>query len=160
MVGEEESRGVHRLPHATRRVETWREDEADGLEVDPVGRDAGAGEQRGDPGSWRGPQPFQAEADDRAVLAQDRGDVADRSDRGEIGQLEGLALGREELPEQQTSDGERDARARQVDVRVARVRAMRIHEGGGGRGDIGDVMVVGDEDVDVASARSGDLGHG
>ena len=101
----------------------------DGLEVDRVGRDPGALEEGRDPGPRRAAQPLEPEPGDRAVLADDRGDVGDGPDRRQVGQVEGGRRTARLVGEQQLGDLEGDAAAGQAAVRVGRVRPVRVDDG-------------------------------
>ncbi len=87
-LGEQEPGGLERLPDPTGGVEPRREGERDRVEVEGGGRDPGPLEQGRDAGPRVGPQALEPEPGDGAVLADDRGDVGDRADRREVGQVE------------------------------------------------------------------------
>ena len=95
VLGEEEPGGVEGLPHPPGGVQARREDEADRLDVDRLAAPTpAAARSAAMPGRGAGPDAVQAEADDRPVLAEDRGDVGDGPDRREIGQPEARRAGR------------------------------------------------------------------
>ena len=84
VVGEQEPGGLERLPHPPGRVEPRGDGEGDGLEVDGLGRDPCALEERRDARARRAPQALEAEPGDRPVLADDRRHVGDGPDRREV----------------------------------------------------------------------------
>ena len=124
-----------------------------------AGAIAGTLQEGRDAGPWSRPEAFEPEPGDGAVLADDRGHVRHRPDRGEVGQGERRGRTAGLVREQELGDLECDATPRQPPVRVGRVGAMRIDDrervGQDGR----DAMVVGDDDVDATRVRDRDLGH-
>ena len=76
---------------------------------------------------------------------------------GEVGQLARLGLRAGQLAQEQARDRERDARSRQPSVGIDAVVALRVDEGDRRGQDLGQVVVVGDDDVDPARRRRGDL---
>ena len=85
-------------------------------------------EEGGDARPGRASKPLETQPRDRAVLADDRGDVGDGADRREVGQVE---RGREPagfVRQQELRDLERDATAGQPAVRVGRVRPVRVDD--------------------------------
>jgi hypothetical protein len=156
--GEQEARGVQRLPHPPGRVQPRREDESDGLEVDAARADAGTRQERGDAGPRRGSHAFQSELRDRAVLAQHGRHVRDGPDRGQVRQLEGLGLRAGQLAQEQARHRERDARAREPAIGIGGdVVALRVDDGDRCGQDVGQVVMVGDDDVDPAGHGRGHL---
>ena len=112
------------------------------------------------PGRGAGPEPLQAEPDDRPRLAEDRDEVGDAADRREVGQREGGRRAAGLVGEEQLGELERDAAARQAAFRIAAVGALRIDDRDRDRELRRDAVMVGDEHVDpdaCASAISGRL---
>ena len=88
VLGQEQARRVERLPHPAGRVQARRDRERELLQVDVRRRQAGHGQERGQPGPRRRPKPLQPELDDRAVLAEHGREIRHGADRGEIRQVE------------------------------------------------------------------------
>ena len=86
VVGQQQVRGLERLPHPAGGVEPRRDGEGDGLEIDRVGRDPGPLEQGRDAGPRVASQPLEPEPRDRPVLADDRRHVGDRPDGRQVGE--------------------------------------------------------------------------
>ena len=156
-LGQQEARGVERLPHPPGGVEPRRQHEAHRLEVHGRRRDTGPREEGGDPGPRGRTHELQAQAGDRAVLAQDRCDVRDRPDGGEVRQLERLRLGAGEVAQEQPCHGERDPAPGELGVRVDGVGAVRVDQRHCGRQHVGQVVMVRDQDVDPAPGGRGHL---
>ena len=141
------------LAHPARGVDPRSDRERKRLDVHVARRDAGRREERHDPGPRLAPDPLQPEADDRPRLAEDRDEVGDAPDRGEVREVErgvraaGL-VGQEEL-----GDLERDAAAGEASLRVLAVGALRVDDRERDRQLGRDPVVVGDEDVDPGRAR-------
>ncbi len=155
--GEQQPGGVERLPHPPGGVEPGGEDEADRLQVHAVRAHACLRQEGGDPGPRRGPHALEAELRDRPVLAEDRHHVRDGPDGGEVRQVARLGLRAGDLAQEQARDRERDARSRQPSIGIDVVVALRVDEGDRRGQDLGQVVVVGDDDVDPARRRRGDL---
>ena len=120
------------------------------LQRDCARRHSRGGQQRGDPGSRGGPQALESEPRDGAVLSQDGCDVGDRADRRQVGQV-GDRLDRRdtaELLQQERGHLQRDAAPGQASIRVGRVRPLGIHDRDGAGKDVGDAVMVRDDDVD------------
>ena len=156
--GEQEARRLERLPHPAGGVEPRGDGERHRLEVDRIGLDAGPLEEGRDAGPRRAAQPFEPETRDRPVLPDDRGHVGDRSDRRQVGQVEGGQRTAGLVREQELGDLEGHAAPRQAAVRVGRVGPMGVDHGEGGGHDRRHAVVVGDDDVDPAGVGRGDLG--
>ena len=156
-LGEQQSRGDHRLPHPAGRVEPGREREGDRLEVCRRRLDARAAEEGGDAGPRSSAQAFEPEPGDGPVLADDRRHVGDGPDGREVGQGEGRGGPAGHVGEQRLRDLEGDAGTGQPPVRVPGVRAMGVDERQRRRQDRGDAVVVGDDHVDAAGVRGLDL---
>ena len=111
------------------------------------------------PGPWRAPHPFETEPRDRPVLADDRRDVGDRADGGEVREVECRGGPARLVGEQELRHLEGDATPRQAAVRVGRVGAVRVDDGERRGEHRRDAMVVGDDHVDPAGVALGHLGH-
>ena len=122
IVGQQEPRRLERLAHPARGVQAGREGERDRLEIDGGRVDPGALQQRRDAGAWMVPKPLDAEPRDRPVLADDRRDVGDGADRGQVRQLERRLGTAGQVGQQQLGDLERDAAAGEATVGVGRRR--------------------------------------
>ena len=128
IVGQQQARGLERLPHPSGGIEPRRDGEGDGLEIDRVGRDPGPFEQGRDAGARGASQPLEPEPRDRPVLADDRRDVGDRPDRRQVGEGEGGGRPARFAGEQELRDLERDAAAGQPAVGVGGVRTVRVDD--------------------------------
>ena len=146
------------VAHPAAGVQARRQGEADALQVHPLRRHAGRGEQGRDAGTRCGAQPGQPEASDGEVLAGDGRHVGDRADDGQVGQVEGGGRATRLAGQEQLRDLEGDATAGQAGVRVDAVVTMRVDQRHRGGRDRRHVMMVGDDDVDAARRREGDLG--
>ena len=135
IVGKEEPGGLEGLPHPSRGIQSRRDGERDGLEVDGVGRDPRPFEEGRDAGPRRPPQALEAEPGDRAVLADDRRDVGDGPDGRQVGQVEGGHDPAGLVGQQELGDLERDAAAGQPAIRVGRVGPVRVDDGDRSRHD-------------------------
>ena len=109
-------------------------------------------------GPGRRSQAVEAEPGDRPVLADDGRHVGDGSDGREVGEVEGRGRSAGLVREEQLRDLEGDAAPRQASVRIRGVRPMRVDDGDRVGQDGRDAVMVGDDDVDPARARGGDLG--
>ena len=123
VVGQEQRRGVGRLPHPARGVDPRRDRERQRLERRrrPARPDA-ASRRAAIPGRGAARDPGQAEPDDRARLAEDRDEVGDAPDRREVGELERGGRSAGLVAEQQLGQLEGDAAARQPALGIARCR--------------------------------------
>ena len=128
-VGEQQPRGLERLPHPSGRIEPRGDGERHRLEVHRGGVDPGPLEEGRDPGTRRAAQPFQPEPRDRPVLADDRRDVGDGPDRRQVGEVERGGRTARLVGEQQLGDLEGHAAPGQSSVRVGRVRPVRVDDG-------------------------------
>jgi hypothetical protein len=150
-LGEQQPGCLERLAHPAGGVESRREREGDGVQVDRVGRDPRAGQEGRDPGSRIGPEPLQTQPRDRPVLAHDRRDVGHGAERRKVGQVQ------RDRAQEQMCHLERDAAAGQTPVGIARVGPVRVDDRQGRRKVRRDAVVVGDDDIDAALPRQGDL---
>ena len=87
-----------------------------------AGSIAGLREQGRDARPRAVPDPLEAQAGDRAVLAEDRREVRDRADAREVREIGGLP------PAEQLRELERDAAAGQQAMRIGAVAALRIDD--------------------------------
>ena len=159
ILGEQEAGRLGGLPHPAGRIEPRRNGERDALEVDSIGLDAAPLEQGRQPWPRTASHEVQPKPRDRPVLPDDRSDVGDRADRREIGKLERSLAPTRQVPEQQARDLERHATAGEPAVRVRAVRPMRVDQRHRIREHARYPVVVGDDDVDPATPRLGDLRH-
>ena len=157
-LGEQQAGGIERLPHPSGRVEPRREREADVSRSAAAGRTPARSSRAAMPG--RGavrirsrPSRAIARFSPRIGATSETVPIVARSASSSAS-----ASAPRELAEQQAGHGERDAGARELRVRVGGVRAMRVHESDGRGQDLGQVMVVRDDDVDPARQRPRHLG--
>ena len=110
--------------------------------------------QRRDAGARARAHAREAVGDERAVLVEQRHDVGDGAERGEVGELapgvrvpETRADGRDQL--------ERDARARELGEPA--LPQLRVAHGHAHRDALAGLVMVGDDDVDPGAAQARDL---
>ena len=118
---QQQVRGGGHVADAADGVDARGEREGDPVQVDPLWRHAGRGQQGGDARPGRGAQPGQPETGDGAVLAGDGHHVRDRPDGRQVRQVErgGRAAGL--VRQQQLRHLEGDAAAGEAVVRVVAV---------------------------------------
>lgn len=141
---------------APRRVEPWREQEAEMARRDFLVLEPRDLDERRDARQCSRLHAGHALLDDTAVLPAQRHDVCDRAERDELEVIRGGRLAVPRLPRPRSGKGLAElkghADAREVLVRIRAVRAMRVEHRTGGRQLAARQMVVRDDDVELASA--------
>ena len=150
---------VERLPHPPGGVEPGREHEPDRLEIH--GRRAGRGRAPAGP-RCRAAGAVRIRSRPSRAIARFSPRIGTTSDTvpmvASSARSSASASAPGEVAEQEPGDRERDAAAGQRRVRVDRVRPVRVDDRDGRREHRGQVVMVGDDDVDAALAGRRDLG--
>ena len=154
VLGEEQLERLPRVPEATGRVQARRKTEADGPGVDGGRVDAGALHERAKTGLRRAREGAQSGDGERSVLVDERNDVGDRRERDEVEMTTGNVGLDSEQGLAQLEDHSRPAK---LGERV-RGRAGRDDRAVGQR--LARPVMVGDDDVEPAFSRLGDLVDG
>ncbi len=150
--GEEQPRRDVGRAHAAGGVDAGRQHERDLIAVDGLAGQPAAIEQRPQAdGVWSPAERLEAEPCDHAVLADQRHDVGQRADRGDLDERR-QPLAAPGASAERLHQFEGDADPGQVFVRVRAVVALGIQHGHRHRQLIVRLVVVGDDQVDAELA--------
>ena len=152
--GQQEPRRDVRRAHAAGRVDARRQHERDVIAVDRLPGQAGHVEQRAQADLVRAArQQVEADLRDDAVLADERHDVGQRADGGDLDEARQPALA-PGLPAERLHQLQGHADARQVLVRIRAVVALGVDDGERRRQLGVRLVVIRDDQVDAELARA------